>query len=118
MSYPHPQSLHIVCLCAAWCGTCTSYRATFEALQRAHPQHTFAWLDIEQAPFAESGLEVENFPTIWLGTDSQALFYGTVLPHAAVVEKMLEKALQGSLRIADKAIEAEAELVREMLGMQ
>ena len=37
----------VACLCAAWCGTCTEYRAAFDAAARQHPEARFAWIDIE-----------------------------------------------------------------------
>src|SRR5471032_1381081 len=37
----------VACLCAAWCGTCGSYRATFDQLAERHPDKFFVWIDIE-----------------------------------------------------------------------
>ena len=41
----------VACLCALWCGTCGTYRATFEELAARHPDTVFVWIDIEDQPY-------------------------------------------------------------------
>lgn len=84
----------VVCLCAAWCGSCRDYRATLEAAARQHPALRFAWLDIEDeadalAPF---DLDIENFPTLLVARADELRFLGTVLPHASTLARTLEAA--------------------------
>lgn len=56
--------LLVACLCAEWCGTCRSYRATFANLAARYPQHCFVWVDVEDHADALGDLDVENFPTL------------------------------------------------------
>ena len=49
--------LDIVCLCAAWCGTCREYEATFAQLQ-ARIEATIAWLESLPADAFETDREI------------------------------------------------------------
>jgi thioredoxin 1 len=80
----------VACLCAAWCGTCGSYRAAFEALAARHPDKTFVWIDIEDQADVVGDLDVENFPTLLVQRGDTVAFYGTVLPDAAVAARMVQ----------------------------
>ncbi|GAB6847020.1 thioredoxin family protein [Paraburkholderia kururiensis] len=84
-----PNTLFVACLCAEWCGTCREYRAAFDRLADAHPEICFAWIDIETHADRFDDLDVENFPTILIEDASATRFFGTVLPQAAIVERML-----------------------------
>lgn len=87
----------VACLCAAWCGTCREYRQPFAALSQRYPDACFVWIDIEEHPDALGDLDVENFPTLLIqpaGLDGQAKpagFFGTVLPHADLLARLLEQ---------------------------
>ncbi|HTR10567.1 MAG TPA: thioredoxin family protein [Paraburkholderia sp.] len=83
------DTLFVACLCAQWCGTCRDYRTTFDRIAEAHPEVCFAWIDIETHADRFDDLDVENFPTILIEDGHATRFFGTVLPHAAVVERML-----------------------------
>ena len=85
----HPGTLFVACLCAEWCGTCRDYRAAFDALADRHPEVCFAWIDIENHADRFDDLDVENFPTILIEDAVTTRFFGTVLPQAAIVERML-----------------------------
>lgn len=85
----HPDALLVACLCAEWCGTCRTYRSAFDQLADAHPDACFVWIDIETHADRLDDLDVENFPTILIEDANAARFFGTVLPHAAIVERML-----------------------------
>jgi len=74
---PNP-TLDVVCLCAAWCGTCRDYEATFEALQVALPGHRYAWID------------VETFPTLMVAAQGRVLFAGPVLPRLSDAQRLLQ----------------------------
>ena len=83
------DTLFVACLCAQWCGTCRDYRATFDRIADAHPEICFAYIDIETHADRFDDLDVENFPTILIEDSKATRFFGTVLPHGAVVERML-----------------------------
>ena len=80
----------VACLCAAWCGTCTSYRATFEQFSAMHPELCFVWIDIEDQANAVGDLDVENFPTLLMQKDGVVAFFGTMLPELALAERLLQ----------------------------
>ncbi|MEW6373307.1 MAG: thioredoxin family protein [Pseudomonadota bacterium] len=79
----------VACLCAAWCGTCGGYRAAFDGLAARHPDKVFVWIDIEDQADVVGDLDVENFPTLLLQRDDTVAFFGTMLPDAAVAERLL-----------------------------
>lgn len=113
--------LLVACLCAGWCTTCDAYRATFDALAARHPQADFVWVDIEDHADAledDAGHapDIQNFPTLLLLQDGQPRFFGTVLPHAAVVERMLAEAARSALpRLSDPGSQV---LARAVLALQ
>ncbi|MCC2956232.1 thioredoxin family protein [Massilia sp. IC2-477] len=84
------DSLMVACLCAAWCGTCSSYRATFEELATRHPDKTFVWIDIEDQADVVGDLDVENFPTLLVQRGDTVAFFGTMLPDGAVADRLVQ----------------------------
>jgi thioredoxin len=80
----------VACLCAAWCGTCASYRAAFEALAARHPDKVFIWIDIEDQADVVGELDVENFPTLLVQRADTVAFFGTMLPDSAVADRMVQ----------------------------
>jgi thiol-disulfide isomerase/thioredoxin len=80
----------VACLCAAWCGTCGTYRAAFDALAARHPDKVFLWIDIEDQADVVGDLDVENFPTLLLQRGETVAFFGTVLPDANVADRMVQ----------------------------
>ena len=95
--------LLVACLCAQWCRTCETYRATFaevrDALARARPgaRLRFAWVDIEDESELVGDLDVEDFPTVLLARGSRVLFFGPILPHVGTLERLAEGALDDAL---------------------
>ncbi|MGF6596244.1 thioredoxin 1 [Paraburkholderia sp. GAS448] len=83
------DTLFVACLCAEWCGTCREYREAFDRLADRHPDICFAWIDIETHADRFDDLDVENFPTVLIEDAVTTRFFGTVLPQAAIVERML-----------------------------
>jgi thioredoxin 1 len=79
----------VACLCAAWCGTCGSYRAAFEELAARHPDKHFVWIDIEDQADVVGDLDVDNFPTLLIQRNDVVAFFGTVLPDAKLAERLL-----------------------------
>lgn len=104
---PSPGPWLVACLCAAWCRTCDDYRAVMTAAQRTHPGLRFAWIDIEDHADAlddhEGAAEdIENFPTLLIAHGDVPHFFGTVLPHAGVLARLIAQAEAGQLpRLAD-----------------
>lgn len=80
----------VACLCAAWCGTCGSYRAAFEELAARHADKHFVWIDIEDQADVVGDLDVDNFPTLLIQRHDVVAFFGTVLPDAALAERLLQ----------------------------
>jgi thioredoxin 1 len=79
----------VACLCAAWCGTCGSYRATFDELAARHPDKLFVWIDIEDRADVVGELDIENFPTLLIQRRDQVAFFGTVLPDANLAHRLV-----------------------------
>ena len=98
------QAWWVVCLCAAWCNTCTDYRPIFLAGARDWPQMRFEWVDIEDESELAGDLDVETFPTLLIADAHKARFLGPLLPHAAVLSRLI-----GSLRDAGPAAEAQVD---------
>jgi thioredoxin 1 len=82
--------LIVACLCAAWCGTCSSYRATFEELAMKHPEKYFLWVDIEDHADLVGDLDVDNFPTLLIQRHANVAFFGTMLPDPKVANRLIE----------------------------
>jgi thioredoxin 1 len=80
----------VACLCAAWCGTCTSYRAAFDGLAARHPDKTFVWIDVEDQAGVVGDLDVDNFPTLLLQRGDTVAFFGTVLPDPKVADRLIQ----------------------------
>lgn len=80
----------VACLCAAWCDTCETYRASFDALINDHTDKCFAWIDIEDHAAIVDDLEIENFPTILIEYQDQVLFFGTMLPDVSQLNRLLQ----------------------------
>ncbi|WP_201748112.1 thioredoxin family protein [Aquabacterium fontiphilum] len=81
--------LDIVCLCAAWCGTCREYTATFADLQAAAPGHRYRWIDIEDEADQVGDIDVETFPTLMLACEGHVLFAGPVLPRLNDAQRLV-----------------------------
>eukprot|EP01030_Chromulinospumella_sphaerica_P021957 gene21957-21916_t len=94
----------VACLCAAWCGTCSSYRATFEELASRHPDKQFVWIDIEDHADVVGDLDVENFPTLLIQHADTVAFFGTTLPDAGVAHRLITA--QAALSSAELAAQA------------
>lgn len=94
----------VACLCAAWCGTCGSYRATFEELASRHPDKQFVWIDIEDHADVVGDLDVENFPTLLIQHADTVAFFGTTLPDAGVAHRLITA--QAALGAAELAAQA------------
>jgi len=86
----------VACLCADWCDVCKKYRSGFDALATQYPQHQFVWIDIEDQADVVGDLDVENFPTILIQKADIVAFYGTMMPEARLIARMMEAQLTRS----------------------
>jgi len=84
-------SLVVVCLCAAWCDTCTAFRASFERIAEARPGELFLWLDIEDDSEICGDIDVENFPTLAVYRGGRLLHYGVSLPQEGSVARLIDE---------------------------
>jgi thiol-disulfide isomerase/thioredoxin len=96
--------LVVACLCAAWCGTCASYRAVFEELASRHPDKYFLWVDIEDHADLVGDLDVENFPTLLIQRHEHVAFFGTMLPDPNVAHRLIETQAE----LSDEELERQA----------
>jgi thioredoxin 1 len=84
-----PGQWLVACLCAQWCTTCGSYRASFEQLADKFPALRFVWIDIEDQADVVGDLDVDNFPTLLIQRGDDVAFFGTVLPDLNVAERLI-----------------------------
>lgn len=99
MSRAEAPSLTVACLCAGWCTGCQAYDPVFAAVAQRFPEVRFVWIDIEEHSDAlgEPALDIEDFPTVMLLRGDHAVFYGTVLPHAGTLVRMVEALQDGQV---------------------
>lgn len=85
------MSLHVACLCAAWCRTCESYQQVFEAACAELPQAGLRvhWIDIEDEAELVGDLEIETFPTLLIADDAVVRFAGPLTPQPELLRRML-----------------------------
>jgi thioredoxin 1 len=99
---PRSRALFVACLCAEWCGACRDYRPVFDALATAagaDPGDVRAWIDIEDHPEVAGDLDIETFPTLLIAdAEGRVRFLGSVTPHAATLQRLVERARRGELR--------------------
>jgi thioredoxin 1 len=109
-----PSRWLVACLCADWCDTCRVYRTTLGELAELHPETEFAWIDIEDDSELTGNLDIEDFPTLLVLEELQVRFFGTLLPHAGHLSRLLESILQGSggAKTDDPAVIALAHALR------
>ena len=114
--------LLVACLCAAWCGTCRDYAPLLAELGRSlDASLQTRWIDIEDEADLVDGIDVENFPTLLIARGERVLFYGTVLPHAATLQRLAETALANELALPsfdDDDTEAAVHALARRLGRE
>lgn len=94
------SDVRVICLCAGWCGTCSSFEATFDRLKATFEEVRFSWVDIEDSANLVGDYDVETFPTLLLGRGHEVVFCGPVLPQYDTISRMVRAGLDGSLRLA------------------
>lgn len=95
MAAPNPldplaREFLVVCLCAAWCGTCREYETGFRELEARHPEVGFVWVDIEDENAGVEDWDIENFPTLLIQRKELVLFFGPMLPNQRILVQTLE----------------------------
>jgi protein-disulfide isomerase-like protein with CxxC motif len=85
------MSLHVACLCAAWCRTCESYREVFEAACAELPQAGLhvRWIDIEDQAELIGDLDIETFPTLLIADEAAVRFAGPLTPQPETLKRVL-----------------------------
>lgn len=85
------MTVHVVCLCAAWCRTCESYQQVFEAACAELPQQDLRvrWIDIEDEAELVGDLDIETFPTLLIADDAQVRFAGPLTPQPETLRRVL-----------------------------
>ncbi|MFO1250858.1 MAG: thioredoxin family protein [Inhella sp.] len=86
--------IEIYCLCAAWCGICRDYQLQLQDWARSQPHWRVHWVDVEDEAERLGELDIETFPTLLIAVDGQARFLGPVLPNAAALHTLAERAAQ------------------------
>lgn len=95
---PQDATVHLACLCAAWCRTCEGYGPVFERAAReaaaasaAHggPPVRLHWVDIEDEAELVGALDIETFPTIVIADESHVRFAGPVTPEPETLARLL-----------------------------
>jgi thioredoxin 1 len=81
----------VVALCAAWCDTCTEFRATLERLAQARPDLLYVWLDIEDDSEVCGDIDIENFPTLAIYRGRRLLHFGVSLPQEGTVRRLIDE---------------------------
>ena len=93
-------TIHVACLCAAWCRLCDGYRAVLESLadelDRAGVAVSWHWVDIEDEAELIGDLDVETFPTVVVADDTQVRFAGPVEPQRETLRRLLRATLVAS----------------------
>lgn len=89
---PRSDSLHVACLCAAWCRTCESYADTFRAAADTLAREGLAvarwhWVDIEDEADLVGDLDIVTFPTL-------LVFDGGGIRHAGPIPPPPEQLLR------------------------
>ena len=109
--------LLVAALCAQWCGTCRDYLPLFERQRERFAGHArFAWVDVEDHDEVMGPLDVENFPTLMIARGDEVVFYGTVTPHEQTLARLVQSALDGSLKpVGDPEVAGLPQRVRQLL---
>jgi hypothetical protein len=112
LSPSHLQSRWtVVCLCAAWCGSCRDYRRLFGERAASADDAVHVWVDIEdESDWLD--IDIETFPTLLVLRDAEPMFLGPVLPQIGLIERTLKSLRQsGGLAIPDEHLSAVESLI-------
>ncbi|MCX7214160.1 MAG: thioredoxin family protein [Burkholderiales bacterium] len=87
------QTIHIACLCAAWCRLCDQHAPMWEqvtsALLAKHGGLLRHWIDIEDESELVGDFEVETFPTVVVVGPEGVRFAGPLTPQPDTLHRLL-----------------------------
>lgn len=83
------DTLHVISLCAQWCGTCRDWKPVIDEVASTLPHLRWRWLDTEDEAALLGDLDVETLPTVLVGRGDQVLFFGPVLPRVELLTRLL-----------------------------
>jgi thioredoxin 1 len=87
------RTIHVACLCAAWCRLCDDYVSVIE--QVSHETATagaavvWHWIDIEDEAELVGDFDVETFPTLVIVDGTQVRFAGPLAPQPDTLRRLL-----------------------------
>ncbi len=91
-------TIHLACLCAAWCRLCDDYLPVFgqvvAELAAAGVPLRCHWIDIEDQADLLGDFDVETFPTIVVADAMQVRFAGPLTPQPDTLRRLLRSLLQ------------------------
>jgi hypothetical protein len=97
-------TLHVACLCAAWCRLCEGYAAVFEqaaqALPEPHAPVQLHWIDIEDEAELVGDYDVETFPTLVICDAGGVRFAGPLTPQPEKLSRLLRASLADAAQSA------------------
>jgi hypothetical protein len=64
------------------------------------------WVDVEDQADALGAIDVENFPTVLIARGDAVLFFGPITPHAQTLQRLVHAALQDTLSLDRRALDA------------
>ncbi|HET7527134.1 MAG TPA: thioredoxin family protein [Burkholderiaceae bacterium] len=112
MSDDAATTIHVACLCAAWCRLCDGYRAVLESLadefDRGGVGVQWHWVDIEDEAELVGDFDVETFPTIVVADDARVRFAGPVEPQRETLQRLLRATVIASSTTPAVAPEVDA----------
>lgn len=117
-SPPHPPTLHVACLCAAWCRLCDDYGPVFNSVTQSLRAERTAlqvhWIDIEDEAALLGEFDVETFPTIVVVDAANVRFAGPLQPQPETLQRVLRSTLADAHASAPTApgLQAFAERLR------
>ena len=87
------RTVHLACLCAAWCRLCDEYAQVIAEVKRdaawAGVDLRWHWIDIEDQADLVGEVDVETFPT-WVIADAEGVrFAGPVEPQPDTLRRLL-----------------------------
>ena len=82
--------LIVLSFCAAWCDTCTEFRAAYERIADERLGMLFVWLDIEDDSAIAGDVDVENFPTLAVYRGTTPIHFGVSLPQEGTVARLID----------------------------